>query len=283
MSRDLWLRELGIDLLAEPGRLTSALLHELSSPFEIAPHHHAAELQLDLIEGCSGSVFHNGRWLRFAGDLVLVSYPGRTHGYHLEPVENVVERSRVFNFKLRVRPNWGLIEQHALPFIARPDSGERRLYDIAGAIVRTLGEPTNPRVSALVHTLALLDGWPTRSAPTDLTEPETSEADPDVEAAVTLIEERLHAPPSLAELAARVGVSARHLARLFRAATGMTPHRYATIRRVDRARLLLLRRGTPIADIAEDLGFASHATFTRWFREHTGETPQSFRTNPSVF
>jgi AraC family transcriptional regulator len=64
---------------------------------------------------------------------------------------------------------------------------------------------------------------------------------------------------------------------------GMTPHRYATMRRVDRAKTVLLSNRLTVGEIAELLGFSGHATFTRWFTQHTGLTPRAFRSSPQVF
>ncbi|MEM7623902.1 MAG: AraC family transcriptional regulator, partial [Planctomycetota bacterium] len=256
----------------------------LRSPFDISPHHHKGELQFDVIEGCTGRVYQSGRWLRFSGDITLVAYPGETHGYHLRPVEIAPRGSRVHNFKITCRPTWQVVEQRTLPAVTRPDADRNRLSGLAADAVFHLGDPLLPSARSLLAVLGLLEAWPQRAAPTDLVaERPGPAADADVEAAVTLIEERLEDPPSAAEIAKAIGVSPRHLSRLFVRSTGMTPHRYATIRRLDRARLLLLRREIPISAVAEDLGFGSHATFTRWFRQHVGETPQAYRVNPSVF
>ena len=54
-----------------------------------------------------------------------------------------------------------------------------------------------------------------------------------------LIESRLDADLTLQELAAEIGYSRSHFLRMFRATTGMTPHRYVLRRRVERARQLL--------------------------------------------
>lgn len=283
MTRELWLREIGIDLLAEPTRLAHALVNELTHPFDIAPHHHLNDLQFDLIRGCTGRVYHSGRWIRFEGDLALVAYPGAVHGYHLEPLRTAGAASRVYNIKLHARRDWAVIERNALPAIARIAPADAGPEAAARGVIDSIGEPDSPGIGAILAMLELLRRWPDRAAPNDLTDTRPGETDPDVEAAVTLIEERLDDPPDAAELGASVGVSPRHLSRLFVRATGMTPHRYATVRRLDRARQLLLRRETPISVVADELGFASHATFTRWFRQHTGETPQAYRFDPSVF
>jgi hypothetical protein len=55
-------------------------------------------------------------------------------------------------------------------------------------------------------------------------------------------------------------------------ATGMT---YATIRQIQRARraTLMLRAGTPIADVVYDAGYYDQAHLTRSLRRFVGETP----------
>src|SRR5262249_22992130 len=58
-------------------------------------------------------------------------------------------------------------------------------------------------------------------------------------AAVEYIEEHLHGCPSLAQMAAVVGLNPYHFARQFKAATGLPPHQYVIARRVERAKQLL--------------------------------------------
>lgn len=280
MPNDIWLREIGIDLMADPQRLSSALKHELGARFEIPPHHHRDELQLDLIFGCEGRVFGRDRWLRFSGSLGLVTYPGGSHGYQLTPLS---KEASVYHIKLRVRHSWALVQKKLLPTFAKLNPPSNHLEADAGALIQELGDPNYPRIDALLNLLRLLRDWPMHAAPSDLTSDAPIETDTDIEAAVTLIEERLQDPPTADEIAQKVGVSTRHLSRLFQKSLGMTPNRYMTIRRLDRARVLLLRPRTQVARVAEELGFASHATFSRWFRQQTGTTPQEFQNSPSVF
>src|SRR5262249_48054600 len=58
-------------------------------------------------------------------------------------------------------------------------------------------------------------------------------------AVVEYIEEHLHGCPSLAQMAAVVGLNPYHFARQFKAATGLPPHQYVLTRRVERAKQLL--------------------------------------------
>ncbi len=97
-----------------------------------------------------------------------------------------------------------------------------------------------------------------------------------VRRAATMLLDRLGDPPSLAEVAAGVGVSREHLVRRFAAVQGMPPMAWALQRRVARARTLL-RGGMPPAEVAAALGFADQAHLTRAFRAAMGTTPGRYR------
>lgn len=71
--------------------------------------------------------------------------------------------------------------------------------------------------------------------------------------------------------------STHHFSRLFRDATGLSPHRYVTSRRIEVARTRLERSDAPLCAIALDSGFGSQANFTRAFRKATGTTPGQYR------
>jgi AraC family transcriptional regulator len=81
----------------------------------------------------------------------------------------------------------------------------------------------------------------------------------------------------LEELAAQACLSPFHFSRLFREATGLSPHRYVIDRRVQAARQELARRNLSLAEIALELGFGSQANFTRVFRKATRLTPGQYR------
>ena len=82
---------------------------------------------------------------------------------------------------------------------------------------------------------------------------------------------------SLAGLAQRAGVSAFHLSRIFRRATGWTLSRYRTQLRVRRALERLADGERNLAALAADLGFADQAHLTRCVRAETGVTPGALR------
>lgn len=82
---------------------------------------------------------------------------------------------------------------------------------------------------------------------------------------------------SLAELGAQLGVSPFHLARIFRAQTGFTLHRYRTQLRLRMALEQLADRRSSLTALAFDLGFASHSHFTDTFRREFGVSPSAVR------
>lgn len=82
---------------------------------------------------------------------------------------------------------------------------------------------------------------------------------------------------TLEGLADRARVSRAHFARRFRAVTGLSPHRYITLRRIEKARELLGNPRLEINRIALDLGFGDQSHFTQVFRAATGITPGQFR------
>jgi AraC-like DNA-binding protein len=79
--------------------------------------------------------------------------------------------------------------------------------------------------------------------------------------------------PTLARLA---HVSEAHFIRTFRATFGETPHRYLQRRRVERSMFLLRESGRAVSEICLEVGFTSLGTFSRTFRDITGESPSAY-------
>jgi AraC family transcriptional regulator len=80
-------------------------------------------------------------------------------------------------------------------------------------------------------------------------------------------------------MAAAAHLSAYHFARQFKAATGLPPHQYVILRRVEQARQLL-QGGTDLslAEVAAGAGFSDQSQFSRHFKRLVGVTPGQFRT-----
>ena len=77
----------------------------------------------------------------------------------------------------------------------------------------------------------------------------------------------------IALLAHRIGITARHLNRLFRANIGLRTKTYAQLVQFHRSIKLIQRDGLSISDAAFEGGYADHAHLTRAFRQNSGFQP----------
>jgi AraC family transcriptional regulator len=91
------------------------------------------------------------------------------------------------------------------------------------------------------------------------------------------IEANLEADLSLESLAEESGYSRTHFLRMFRAATGVTPHQYVLNLRLRRAQDCLRHAKSSIIDIALSCGFSSQSHMTNVFRQRLETTPAEFR------
>lgn len=94
------------------------------------------------------------------------------------------------------------------------------------------------------------------------------------------IEDHLGDPElGTARIAAAIGISERHLSRIFSEA-GEPPANYIRDRRLELARGILTdpaRQAVPVGAVALQVGFASQSYFTRAFKAHYGITPLASR------
>ncbi len=100
--------------------------------------------------------------------------------------------------------------------------------------------------------------------------------------AVALMRRQTEPPLPLAVLAARLGLSARSLERLFRRHLDTTPRDYYRELRLAQARGLLMESALPVAEIALRTGFESAAAFSRSFRRRYGLAPRELRRSRGV-
>lgn len=94
-------------------------------------------------------------------------------------------------------------------------------------------------------------------------------------------QELIHADPggdhAVATLARAVGLSPRHLTRLFRTELGETPARFVEQVRVDAARSALERSDVGLSTVAARYGFGTSETLRRAFHRRLGLSPDDYR------
>jgi AraC-like DNA-binding protein len=96
-------------------------------------------------------------------------------------------------------------------------------------------------------------------------------------AARDLVNERVHCPPSLSEIAATVGLNEYKLKRGFKETFQTTVFGYLTDQRLLLARRYLLDTEKTAAEIAYELGYSTPQHFNNAFKRHFGHTPDSIR------
>ncbi|WP_108482494.1 helix-turn-helix transcriptional regulator [Oceaniglobus ichthyenteri] len=147
-------------------------------------------------------------------------------------------------------------------------------------IQRELERGAETMERALNHHTGLLTVWLERHAPVhdDISPPaDARAADRLVEAFTALLERDFRKGQGVADYAAALGVTATHLSRSCKVASGRTASALLQDRVHYEARKLLRDTTLPIKDVAANLGFRSAAYFTRAFQHQTGKTPSAFR------
>lgn len=99
--------------------------------------------------------------------------------------------------------------------------------------------------------------------------------------AVDYIAANLDREVTLDQLAQVAGLSVFHFARTFTRAMGVSPSRYVSRMRMDKAMAEIAAGKLSLAEIAFKAGFSSQASFTTAFHRVTGLTPGEYRTRRS--
>ncbi|MEH6577637.1 MAG: GlxA family transcriptional regulator [Amphritea sp.] len=99
--------------------------------------------------------------------------------------------------------------------------------------------------------------------------------------AVTLMEANIEEPLSTEDLAFHVGVSRRHLERLFKKHLQTVPSKYYLELRLEMARQLLRQSDKPALQVGLACGFSSASYFSTAYRNHYGLTPREERKRES--
>jgi AraC-like DNA-binding protein len=98
-----------------------------------------------------------------------------------------------------------------------------------------------------------------------------------VEAAVRIIGLNLAHPPTLGEIAHKVGTHEKRLLRAFRRCRGQTVFEFVRAARLAEVQRMLSKTLISIEDIAQHTGFSSGANLATAFRLEFGVTPTAFR------
>ncbi|MBU1229408.1 MAG: AraC family transcriptional regulator [Proteobacteria bacterium] len=241
-----------------------------------APHWHEGYVVGVITAGAEGYRYRGAQHVAGAGALACIN-PDEIH---------TGQRADDSGWAYRVfYPSAGTMQGLARCLRGRPCAGLPRLphaviHDrlLATTLARAhqLLEAGLDVLEAQTAALAALTALLTRHAQ----EPEAAPPPRGESARAEAMRQRLAAdlaePLTLDELAASVGLSAFHAARLFARETGLPPHAWRNQLRLNRS-LPLLRAGASAGEAAAACGFADQSHFTRHFRRTFGVTPGRWR------
>ncbi len=94
--------------------------------------------------------------------------------------------------------------------------------------------------------------------------------------AVTMVEQDLTHTHTIGDLAAAACLSVSQFKALFPRALGRSCTEYLMMRRMDRARTLLMNTDIPVRIVAYEVGYSDPSAFSRRFRAYFGQTPREF-------
>jgi AraC-like DNA-binding protein len=122
------------------------------------------------------------------------------------------------------------------------------------------------------------DGCPTPSGQDAVRRTPQGPLHPQVQRALEHIEHELSNPElTVARTAAKLEMHCDYLAHLFAEQVGQRMSRYISVRRIERAKNLLITSNWRIARIARESGFANPKWFNHVFKTLTGVTPSAYR------
>ena len=95
------------------------------------------------------------------------------------------------------------------------------------------------------------------------------------------IDENIHHPIAIEQLANLIFISKDHLIRLFKKHMNATPVHYINQKKIEKAQLMMLIDEDNIQQLCFKLGFENISYFNRLFKKFTGETPMSYKRRTS--
>ncbi|GGQ92845.1 AraC family transcriptional regulator [Deinococcus ruber] len=237
------------------------------------PHAHP-EYAIGIIEHGAQSVqFRTSREVLPAGTLALIN-PGEVHTGHAQTEQGWTYRMLYPSETLVASVLPGL----TLPWFKEATVFDGELFQMFQTLHRVLEDPQGSVLERQSRWAVFMSVLAQRHAAQRAPLLAGAEHAP---RAVELARQRLEAAVqsgaavSLEELAGAAGLPVLRLLRAFRAATGLPPHAYQTLLRVQRARSLL-RGGVPLTEAALLAGFYDQSHLGKQFKQVYGLSPGQY-------
>lgn len=218
-------------------------------------------------------------------DLAVLVNAWETHAYVHDPSRKnalilalYIEPEWLRSF----RPNWAA---SGSPGFFEHSAGEvsahirQTALDLAAEMVHEPGASRRQEELLSELMIAVIERFtPWRSIGASLREIARSSAvDFRVRRAILLMRSNPAAPLSIERLASEAGLSRAHFFRMFETSTGVTPHVFLNVLKVELAVGAVVDGEESFSAIGDRLGFSAPAHFTRFFRDHCSVAPSEFR------
>ncbi|AXE89993.1 AraC family transcriptional regulator [Streptomyces sp. Go-475] len=215
-----------------------------------------------------------------AGDLLWIR-PGQVHRFSPTSEYRGTVLTMQPGFLPRATVEATGLYRYDLPPLLRPDEGQRTALRAALGQLRreyedTATLPLSLHTAVLRHTLTAfllrLAHLATSSA-----DAVRRQSDSTFTLFRDAVEKDFATNHSVSAYADALGYSRRTLVRAVRAATGDTPKAFIDKRVVLEAKRLLAHTDLPIGRVGAAVGFPDAANFSKFFHQHTDQTPAAFR------
>ena len=259
------------------GSFGRASLYRLNKP--LAPHAHREGHLIFLISGAPATItLGRTSYRAHACEAVAIS-PWQPHDFY----PGDLGEGAVF-LTLYITPRWfiemskdiGDVMSFGAPLIALCPT----IRDLVDRLAERLAEGTmGPSFTDVLHELTVAcfeESWAVpRAGAKASVWPRAS--DYRIRNALRLMNERVTDACVLDRIARDAGLSRPHFYKLFRQNVGLTPNMYLNTLRLERSIDRLTTSADPVTSIGLDLGFASQASFTRFFCNNVGIAPTDYR------
>jgi AraC-like DNA-binding protein len=247
----------------------------------MVPHGHREGHLIFHVQGPPGEVVVDDRAFPIAPGQAVAISPWQTHYYR--PVDR---RAPTLALVLYIRPVWFLEASRRANSTLRfgrvgvevTDQLSRLVFGAAHAMADP--DHDDPLFEDRLCTLtqaAFDQSWQWTERGAAFTGPDLPTRDFRIRKAMRALQERLGDMLELDEIARESGLSRPHFYKLFRTQVGVTPNVYLNALRMERAIGQLTETGNPVTDIGLDLGFASQASFSRFFIANGVVPPSVYR------
>jgi YesN/AraC family two-component response regulator len=248
--------------------------HHGSDPLNRQKHRHENSVEIIQILSGAGSFLVNDTLYPLRRGTVLIIDSDSLHCSIPEDGTEYIRNSLTVEKKdfLALRT---LATEDSLPF--------------TGAYFYSLGENRTEALSAVFqkffqkHEAKTLGGWETVAGIADIirncTDSNRKKEDREIDAdpILSYIDQNLDKPLTLEMVAKAMHFSKFHLCHVFRERTGMTLMQYIRLRRISRAKQLLLTTKMSVSEICMNCGYDNFSFFSRVFRSVTGMSPTEYR------